>query len=77
MAGKPQDSSIIKQERASRADGGEPMYDPEMSLYPNNGSLVMTIPTTVRDIHGFETGDKVTIEVYSDGIWIGAGDGDE
>jgi len=37
----------------------------------------MTIPTTVRDIHDFETGDTVTIEVYADGIWIGAGDSDE
>lgn len=74
MAGKPQDRPVIREERASRADGGDPMYDPEMSLYDNSGSLVVTIPSTVQDIHGFDIGDEVTLEIYPDGIWIGAGD---
>lgn len=68
---------MVQEERASRSDGGEPMYNPEMSLYNSGGCLVVTIPSTVQDIHGFGIGDEVTLEVYSDGIWIGAGGNDE
>lgn len=77
MAGKPQDNPMIQEERASRADGGQPMYDPDMSMYDNGGSVVVAIPSSARKIHGFEAGDDVTVEIYPDGIWIGAGDSDE
>jgi len=77
MGGKPQDQPMIRNERASRADGGEPMYDPEMSLYPNGGSVSVTIPSAARKIHNWECGDDVVVEIYPDGIWIGAGGSDE
>lgn len=77
MAGKPQERPGIQERRASRADGGEPLYDPELSLYNNNGSVVVAIPPSARNIHGLEIGDKVTVEIYRDGIWIGSGGNDE
>jgi len=75
MAGKPQDRQMIQNERAKRADGGEPMYDPEMSIYDNGGSLVIGIPSVAQKIHGFTKGDKPNVEIHPDGIWIGAGGG--
>jgi len=78
MAGKPQDNPMIQDERASRADGGTPMYDPEMSLYDNSGSLVVAIPSTARKVLDFEAGDSARVEIYPDGIWIGSeGETDE
>ena len=67
---------MIQQERAKRADGGEPMYDPDMSMYRNGGSLVVGIPSTAQKILDFETGEY-TVEIYPDGIWISAEGGDE
>lgn len=77
MAGKPQERPAIQEERASRADGGEPLYDPELSLYNNNGSVVVAVPPSARNIHDLEIGDKVIVEIYRDGIWIGPSDSDE
>jgi len=59
---------MIQNERAKRADGGEPMYDPEMSIYDN-------IPSVAQKIHGFTKGDTPNVEIHPDGIWIGAGGG--
>lgn len=77
MAGKPQERPAIQEGRASRADGGEPLYDPELSLYNNNGSVVVAVPPVARNIHGLEIGDTVTVEIYRDGVWIAPSDADE
>lgn len=77
MAGKPQDRQMIQNERAKRADGGQPMYDPEMSIYDNGGSVVIGIPSVAQKIHNFASGDTATVEIYPDGIWIGRGDSDD
>ena len=76
MAGKPQDHPMIRDKRASRADDGEPLYDTEMSLIPHGGSVSITIPSMARKMHSFDAGRSAVVEIYADGIWIGAG-GDE
>ena len=63
---------MIQHERAKRADGGQPMYDPLMSIYGNGGSVVIGIPSVAQKIHNFRCGDKARVEIYPDGIWIGA-----
>jgi len=77
MAGKPQDHPMIRDERATRADDGEPLYDTEMSLMQNGGSVSITIPSMSRKMHSFAAGEEATVEIYPDGIWIHNGGNDE
>ena len=68
---------MIRDERATRADDGEPLYDTEMSLMQNGGSVSITIPSMSRKMHSFAAGEEATVEIYPDGIWITSGDADE
>ena len=75
MAGKPEDRPMVQRELANRADDGEPLYDTDMSLIDNGGSVAVTVPSMARKIHGFTLGDGANIEIYADGIWISPGGG--
>jgi hypothetical protein len=77
MAGKPQDHPMIQNERAKRADGGEPLYDEEMSLYNNGGSVVVGVTSFACKVHSLALGDTVRVETYPDGIWIDVEGADE
>jgi len=65
---------MIREERIQRADDGEPLYDPELSVWKSGNSVVISIPTVARDILNIEAGDTPRVEVHADGIWIPRGD---
>lgn len=77
MAGKPEDSQMVREARMSAIDGGEPIHDEEMSVYDNSGSLVVGVTSFGRKLHRLTGDDTVTVEVYDSGIWIDTGERDE
>jgi len=76
MAGKPQSRPTIRDERARRADGGEPLNSEEMSLRWQGNSLVVGITSYALKTHRLSDDDDVVVECYQDGIWIGVGGGE-
>jgi len=76
MAGVPEDRPTIRDERARRADGGEPLNSEEMSLCWNGNSLVVGVTSFALKTHRLSDDDDVVVECYQDGIWIGVGGGE-
>ena len=70
MAGTPETNSAIRQERARRADGGEPLHDEQMTIQLSGNSLVIGVTSYAVKTHDIEQGDKPLVQVYPDGIWI-------
>lgn len=77
MAGKPQEHSKMIETRAQRADGGEPLYSDRMSVHYNGNSLVIGLTSTGCDVLDVTEDDNLTVEVYTDGFWVGLGGDDE
>jgi hypothetical protein len=73
MAGRPQNRPTIREERARRADGGEPLNSEQRSVHRNGGSLVIGVTSYAVKTHSLSGGDDVTVETYAEGIWIDLG----
>jgi len=65
------------EERARRADGGEPLYDEDMKVQLSGNSLVVGVTSVGCKVHGIQKGDEYVVEVHDDGIWIATGGADE
>ena len=77
MAGRPQNRPTIRDERARRADGGEPLNSEERSVHWDGNSLVVGVTAYAVKTHSLTTDDDVTVETYAEGIWIDLGGGDD
>jgi len=66
----PETSDMIRQELGKRADGGEPLFDADRSLFDQGGSIGVTLTAHGRDTHDMQSGEDVNVEVHPDGIWI-------
>lgn len=73
MAGKPQDQQMVRNKRIANVSDGEPVYDEQMSLYDNGGSLVVGLTSFGKKLHRLQKGEDVTVEIYDSGIWIDCG----
>jgi len=77
MAGRPQNRPTIRDERARRADGGEPLNSEQRSVHQEGNSLVVGVTAYAVKTHSLSGDDDVTVETYADGIWIDLGGGDD
>ena len=78
MAGKPQCRPDIVDERARRADGGEPLYSDSRLVLESGDSFVVGLTAFGCKVHQIDKGQEVGIEIHADGIWIDiGGQGDE
>ncbi len=75
MAGQPHQRSDVREYRAHRADGGEPLYSDPRSIAKNGNSLVVGLTDYAVKTHQLRRGQDLTVEVYPDGIWIGVDGG--
>jgi hypothetical protein len=76
MAGEPHEQPGIRKERARRADGGEPLYSEDRSVYRNGNSMVVGVTSYAVKTHSLNSGDDVVVETYPAGIWIDLGGGE-
>lgn len=77
MAGRPQNRPTVREERARRADGGEPLNSEQRSVHWEGNSLVVGLTSYAAKTHSLSDDDDVTVETYAEGIWISlGGDGD-
>lgn len=77
MASTPENRPEIRKELAKRADGGEPLYDDDMAIQLSGNSLVVGVTAFACKVHDIEQGDKTTVEVHEDGIWVDLGGSNE
>ena len=70
MASEPHTQRGIREERARRADGGQPLNSEARTVHPSGNSLVIGLTSFGVKTHNIETGQEPDVEVYPDGIWI-------
>lgn len=77
MATDPQNRAEIRQQRAKRADGGEPLHSYDSTVYTAGNSIVMALHSYAVRTHDIDAGSEPTVEVHQDGIWVDfSGDSD-
>jgi hypothetical protein len=77
MGTEPHTRPGIREQRAQRADGGEPLDSERMSVNWSGNSLVIPLGSYAVKTHDLTSDDRCAVEVYPDGIWIDTGGSDE
>ena len=77
MAGRPDDSQMVREARIELTADGDPLHEEDVSVYNNGGHYVVGVTSFGRKLHALTDGADVTVEVYEDGIWLDTEGGDE
>ena len=75
MGAEPHTQRGIRQERAKRADGGQPLNSESRTVQRYGNSLVIGLTAYGVKTHGVDEGREPDVQVYPDGIWIDFGGG--
>lgn len=75
MGTEPHTQPAIRDQRARRADGGQPLNDEPRQVHRAGNSLVIGLTDYAVKTHDLSTEDALRVEVYPDGIWIDVGGG--
>lgn len=70
MATEPHTRSGIRDERARRADGGQPLNSESRTVHWEGNSLVIGLTAYAVKTHDIDAGEKPDVQAYPDGIWI-------
>jgi len=77
MAGRPDDSQMVRNARAALTPEGDPLHEEDVSVYDNGGHFVVGVTSFARKLHRLSDDGDVTVEVYEEGIWIDTGGADD
>lgn len=77
MASQPETRPGIRQERARRADDGQPLHSEKRHVLESGHSLVIGVTAFAVKAHQVDKGEEATVEIYPDGVWIDFGEQDE
>jgi len=64
---------MVRDLREQETDDSSPIHTEEMSVYDNGGSFVVGVTSFGRKLHQLAAGERVTVEIYADGIFIATG----
>jgi hypothetical protein len=70
MATEPHTRSSIREERARRADGGQPLNTETRTVHREGNSLVIGLTAYAVKTHDIDPGQTPEVVAYPDGIWI-------
>lgn len=75
MGAEPHTQRGIREKRAQRADGGQPLNSESRTVHSAGNSLVIGLTAYAVKTHNINAGQKPDVQVYPDGIWIELGGG--